>query len=215
MKHQIRIFCFVYFCFISFNHAQEHPENPDEDKSFPELFFDAIDAYPIIDVRLISPYAFGDHFLSQAYKQDVAGLDLFINAYAIQNFRIGLGHTRFGSSLTNAALAGNFESTSYRSYYLQIDYAFLQYEEIEVGVSLGYGINYFKQYTSGVRRGNYDTGELRSGIYSRYQFATNFGISLGVNYLTTNPSVNSASQSGKLFGRTHVLSPFFGIYFNP
>ena len=204
----------VYLCFISLNYAQENTEKTDENKSFPDLFFDAIDAYPIVELRLISPYAFWDHFLSQAYKQDVAGLELFVNAYAIQNFRIGLGHSRFGSSLTDAALAGNFKSASYRSYYLQIDYVFFNRDEIEVGASLGYGINYFRQYSSGVRRGNLNTAEFRSGIFSRYQFAHNFGISLGVNYLTTNPRINSAFQSGSLFGRTHVIYPFFGIYTN-
>ena len=197
----------------SFLWAQEKKDSKDKEISIQKTD-NAIFELGFLEMRMISPHAFGEHFLNEGYKQDIAGVDLYMNIYKIHNFRLGFGLTRFGSKLTNAAVAGNFERANYRSYYVQVAYKVYQSQVFEAGVSLGYGANYFRQRTSGVRRGSYTTGELRTGIYSRYQFAENIGLSFGANYLTTNPGVRSASQSGDLFGRTHVFYVYLGVYFN-
>lgn len=167
-----------------------------------------------LELRLLSPHAIGNHFLSQAYQQDNAGFELYFNIYKIYNFRVGLGHSRFGSSLTDASLAGNFSRLNYRSYFAQVSYAVFQSYSFEAGANLGYGVNFFRQRTRNKRRGSYTTGELRLGLYSRYQFTKNTGISFGGQFLTTQPNTKSAPQSEDLFGRTAVLYVYLGVYFN-
>ncbi|GGE24596.1 hypothetical protein GCM10010832_01640 [Psychroflexus planctonicus] len=167
-----------------------------------------------IDFRIISPTALGNHFLNEGYNQDVAGFELYMNIYKVYNFRIGFGHSRFGSSLTDASLAGNFKRANYRSYYVQVSYAIYRTNLLETGLNLGYGINYFRQITRGDRRGSYNTGELRAGIYGRYQFAENFGLSFGANYLTTNKDIKSSNVGKDLFGSTHIIYPYIGLYIN-
>ena len=167
-----------------------------------------------LDFRIISPTALGNHFLSEAYEQDAAGFELYMNIYKIYNFRIGFGLSRFGSSLTDASLAGNFEKVNYRSYYVQVSYVVYQTNLFETGLNLGYGVNYFRQRTRDTRRGSYNTGELRAGIYGRYQFAKNFGLSFGANYLTTNKDIKSSNVGKDLFGSTHIIYPYIGLYIN-
>lgn len=167
-----------------------------------------------LEVRIISPQTFGSHFLNQAYEADVAGFDMYLNIYKVYDFRFGLGLSRFGSSLTDASLAGNFNRVAYRSYYFQVAYAVYQSTSFEAGVAAGYGFNYFRQRTRNVRRGDYTAGEVRASVYGRYQFGENFGVSFGASYLTTNQDVNTASQAADLFGRTHVIYPYFGVYVN-
>ena len=193
--------------------AQGKTDSKDKEISIQKTD-NAIFELGFLELRMISPHAFGEHFLNQSYQQDIAGVDVYMNVYKIHNFRLGFGLTRFGSKLTDATLAGNFERANYRSYYVQVAYNVYQSQVFETGISLGYGANYFRQRTQGVRRGSYTTGELRGGIYSRYQFAENIGLSFGANYLTTNPSVRGARQSEDLFGRTHVFYVYLGIYLN-
>lgn len=199
--------------FFEFSYAQTQTEDKKEEISIQKTE-NPVFELGYIEFRLISPYALGSHFLNEAYQQDAAGFEMYLNIYKIYNFRIGIGLSRFGSSLTDASLAGNFERAAYRSYYVQASYAVYQSQVFESGVSLGYGVNYFRQRTRGVRRGSYTTGEIRAGIYSRYQLAENFGVSFGANYLTTNKNIENASLSDDLFGSTHVVYMYLGFYFN-
>ena len=167
-----------------------------------------------IELRTIFPFVLGNHFLNEAYSQDVAGFDMYVNIYKIHDFRIGFGLTRFGSSLTDASLAGNFKRANYRSYYAQVGYVVYQNKVFETGFTAGYGYNYFRQITRGERIGSYNTGELRAGVFSRYQFGRNFGLSFGVNYLTSNKDIKNAGLNSGLFDRIHVLNAFIGFYIN-
>lgn len=207
MKHSIFILFLGLSCFISTSNAQKESDSSTTRNN-------KIISDEMIEVRFISPHAIGSHFLSKAYNQNQAGVDIYANLYSMQNFKFGMGHTRFGSELTNASLAGNFKRVSYRSYYLQLAYMVFQSKDFETGVAVGYGANFFRQRTSNTRRGSYTAGEIRTGLYANYQFLENLGVSFGINYLTTLPNIKSAEQGGNLFGRTHVIYPFFGFYFN-
>lgn len=204
----ILLFCWVFQLSL----AQEQPI---ENTSLPiKKTENDIFELGYLELRILSPHALGNHFLNEAYQQDNAGFELYLNIYKIYNFRIGLGHSRFGSSLTDASLAGNFNRVNYRSYYAQVSYVVYQSYSFEAGANLGYGINFFRQRTQNERRGSYTTGELRLGLYSRYQFTKNTGVSFGGQYLTTNPDIKSAAQSEDLFGRTAIVYLYLGVYFN-
>ncbi len=199
--------------FVCITQAQEE-KNTYKDQIKIEKNENPVYELGYIELRAISPFVLGNHFLNEAYSQDVAGFEMYVNIYKIHDFRIGFGLTRFGSSLTDASLAGNFKRANYRSYYAQIGYVAYQNKVFEAGFSLGYGYNFFRQQTRGERRGSYNTGELRAGVFSRHQFGRNFGLSFGANYLTSNKDVKNSGLNSELYDRIHVINVFLGFYIN-
>ena len=197
---------FAFGCTYAQNLTEDEAEKYSSQKSVVEFKFYG-------EIQLFNPTFFGEHFLNQAYEQSALGFGLYMNLLNYRKFNLGIGYSSFRSSLTDASLAGNFERSTYRTYFAQLNYEILKTNNFNAGISLGYGANYVRQFTRSARRGRYSTDEWRTGAYLIYEFTKTFNLSFRANYLTTNANIERPSQADDLFGRTHLMNLSLGFIF--